>query len=81
VKTGGQSGNFNTTGAYCFRVQNNVAGWGVSNFDGRSIAVTVNGAGTAVTTPGAALPSKGAADYYHFSSSAGSFAWASVYWW
>jgi hypothetical protein len=53
----------------------------VSNFQGRSISVTVNGTGSAVTTPGAALPAKGASDYYHFNSTAGSYSWASVYWW
>jgi xyloglucan-specific exo-beta-1,4-glucanase len=53
----------------------------VSNFTGRTIAVTVNGTGTAVSTVGAALPAKGAADYYHFNSSAGSLSYASVYWW
>jgi hypothetical protein len=58
-----------------------VNGWGVSNFQGRSISVTVNGSGTAVTTPGASLPSKGSSDYYHFNSTAGTFPWASVYWW
>jgi hypothetical protein len=58
-----------------------VNGWGVSNFEGRGIAVTVNGSGTAVTAVGAPLPAKGASDYYHFSSSAGSYPWASVYWW
>jgi hypothetical protein len=58
-----------------------VHGWGASNFEGRSISVTVNGSGTAVTTVGAPLPAKGAGDYYHFDSSAGSFSWASVYWW
>ena len=81
VKTAGQSGNFNTAGAYCFRTQNAVNGWGVSNFDGRTISVTVNGVGAATTSTGGLLPPKGASDYYHFSSSAGSFAWASVYWW
>jgi xyloglucan-specific exo-beta-1,4-glucanase len=43
--------------------------------------VTVNGAGTAVTTVGASLPAKGASDYYHFNSTAGSISYASVYWW
>jgi hypothetical protein len=81
IATGGNSGNFNTTGAYCFRVATNVAGWGTSNFQGRTISVTVNGSGTAVTTPGAALPAKGASDYYHFSASAGGVTWAAVYWW
>jgi xyloglucan-specific exo-beta-1,4-glucanase len=62
-------------------LQRNVAGWGVSNFTGRTISVTVNGTGTAVTTPGAALPARGATDYYHFNSSAGSVNYAAVYWW
>lgn len=81
VATGGQSGNFNTTGSYCFRVQDNIGGWGVSNFDGRDISVTVNGTGTAVTTAGAPLPPKSENDYYEFSSTAGDYSWASVYWW
>lgn len=81
VASGGNSGSFNTTGAYCFKTQDAIAGWGVSNFNGRSISVTVNGTGTAVTTPGATLPSKGSSDYYHFDSTAGSYAWAAVYWW
>jgi xyloglucan-specific exo-beta-1,4-glucanase len=58
-----------------------VAGWGVSNFDGRTISVTVNGTGTAVTSVGAALPAKGASDYYHFNSTAGNLSYSSVYWW
>jgi xyloglucan-specific exo-beta-1,4-glucanase len=62
-------------------VQSAVNGWGTSNFAGRTIAVTVNGTGTAVTTVGAALPAKAASDYYHFSSSAGQLSYASVYWW
>jgi xyloglucan-specific exo-beta-1,4-glucanase len=62
-------------------VATNVAGWGTSNFTGRTISVTVNGAGAAVTTVGAALPAKGASDYYHFNSSAGSLSYSSVYWW
>jgi xyloglucan-specific exo-beta-1,4-glucanase len=45
------------------------------------MAVTVNGAGTAVTTIGAPLPAKGASDYYHFNSTAGQLSYASVYWW
>jgi hypothetical protein len=43
--------------------------------------VTVNGAGTAVTTPGGALPAKGANDYYHFESNAGGVNWSAIYWW
>jgi hypothetical protein len=75
------TGSFNTEDAFCFKTQDNIAGWGVSNFDGRTISVTVNGTGTAVTTVGASLPSKGADDYYVFECSAGSFAWAAIYWW
>lgn len=81
VITGTNSGAFNTTGAFCFKTQSAIGGWGVSNFDGRTISVTVNGTGTAVTTPGAALPSKGASDYYVFQCSAGGLSWAAVYWW
>lgn len=81
VASGGNSGSFGTTGAYCFKTQDTIAGWGVSSFDGRSISVTVNGTGTAVTTPGATLPSKGSSDFYHFDSTAGSYSWAAVYWW
>jgi xyloglucan-specific exo-beta-1,4-glucanase len=62
-------------------VATNVAGWGVSNFSGRTISVTVNGTGTAVTTVGAPLPAKAVGAYYHFNSSAGQYPWASVYWW
>jgi xyloglucan-specific exo-beta-1,4-glucanase len=62
-------------------VQSNVNGWGVSNFSGRTIGVTVNGTGTPVTTIGAPLPAKSASAYYHFSSTAGQLPYASVYWW
>ncbi len=81
VMTGGQSGSFETTGVYCFKTQDPIAGWGAANFDGRTISVTVNGVGPAVTTVGATLPPKGPSDYYHFESSAGEFPWASIYWW
>jgi hypothetical protein len=62
-------------------VQSAVNGWGVSNFAGRTISVTVNGSGTAVTTIGAPLPPKSSSAYYHFSSTAGQYPYASVYWW
>jgi xyloglucan-specific exo-beta-1,4-glucanase len=58
-----------------------INGWGVSNFDGRTVSVTVNGTGAAVTTAGGALPSKAANDYYYFQSSAGTYSWAAIYWW
>ena len=70
----GQSGNFNTTGAVCYTVNSTIYGWGCSNGDGRS--VTVNG--TAVTCGQMPLP--GSAPYT-FSFTAGSYPWASFYWW
>ncbi len=70
----GQSGNFETTGAVCYTVNTTVNGWGCSNAAGRS--VTVNG--TAVTC--GQLPLPGSAPYT-FSFTAGSYPWASFYWW
>ena len=70
----GQSGNFNTTGAVCYTVNATVHGWGCSNADGRT--VTVNG--TAVTCGRTPLP--GSAPYT-LRFSAGSYPWASFYWW
>lgn len=81
VKTGGQSGNFNTTGTYCFKTQDSISGWGASNFAGRVVLVTINGVGPVVTVVGVALPVKGASDFYHFEVSAGNYPWASIYWW
>jgi aryl-phospho-beta-D-glucosidase BglC (GH1 family) len=72
---------FNTAGAFCFQTQQQIAGWGASNCDGRTVSVTINGSGTAVTTVGGALPAKNAADYYVFQWSAGNFSYASTYWW
>ncbi len=70
----GQSGNFETTGAVCYTVTATIHGWGCSNMDGRT--VTVNG--TAVTC--GQLPLPGSAPYtFHFT--AGSYPWASFYWW
>jgi glucuronoarabinoxylan endo-1,4-beta-xylanase len=72
--SGGQSGNFNTTGAICFTVTGTINGWGCSNADGRS--VTVNG--TAMTCGQLPLPG---GSPYTFSFSAGTYSWASFYWW
>ena len=69
----GQSGNFNTTDAVCYTVNATIHGWGCSNADGRT--VTVNG--TAVTC-GQTLP--GSAPYT-FRFTAGTYPWASFYWW
>jgi subtilisin family serine protease len=75
--TGGQSGNFNTTGPVCYRTSNNIVGWGCSNFAGRTLSVN----GTAVTCGQTPLPPKLADGFRYFSISGGSFPWASFYWW
>ncbi len=72
--SGGQSGNFNTTGAVCYTVTGTIRGWGCSNTQGRT--VTVNG--TAVTC--GQLPVPGSSPYT-FSFTAGTYPWASFYWW
>ena len=70
----GQSGNFDTTGAVCFTVSPVIHGWGCSNVDGRS--VTVNGTGVTCGQ----LPLPGSAPYT-FRFTAGTYPWASFYWW
>jgi endo-1,4-beta-xylanase len=72
--SGGQSGNFNTTGAICFTVTGTINGWGCSNIDGRTVSVN----GTATTC--GKLPVPGSSPYT-FSFTAGSYTWASFYWW
>jgi hypothetical protein len=70
------TGNFNTTGAVCYRSNRNIAGWGCSNFDGRTLTV-----GGVARTCGQ-LPLTRAADgYYYFAVTAGQFPWASMYFW
>jgi hypothetical protein len=72
--SGGQSSNFNTTGAVCFTVSGTLNGWGCSNVDGRT--VTVNG--TAAICGQTPLPGSSPRT---FSFTAGSYPWASFYWW
>lgn len=70
------TGNFNTTGAVCYRTNATVNGWGCSNFDGRTL--TVGGQGRACGQ----LPLNRSADgYYYFSVTAGTYPWASIYAW
>jgi hypothetical protein len=69
------SGSFGTTGAYCFRTSMDIAGWGCSNFNGRSLQVN-----DVAVSCGAKLPAK-YDGYYYFESSTGAFDYASVYWW
>ena len=71
-----QSGNFNTTGAVCYRTNMNIQGWGCSNFDGRTLTV-----GGVARTCGQLPLTKAADGYYYFTVTAGQFAWASLYAW
>jgi hypothetical protein len=72
----GNTGNFNTTGPACYRTSQSIAGWGCSNFDGRTL--TVGG----VARSCGQLPLTRSADgYYYFAVTAGTFAWASLYVW
>lgn len=70
------SGDFQTTGPLCFRITDEVVGWGCSNFEGRSIRVN----GSTVTCGQVPLPSRIDGSYY-FDISAGEFSYASFYWW
>ncbi|HYD53858.1 MAG TPA: cellulase family glycosylhydrolase [Gemmatimonadaceae bacterium] len=73
------TGNFNTSGAVCYRTAQRVNGWGCSNFSGRT--VSVNG-GTATASCGAGpFPLAQVGGYTYFSVSAGQFPWASIYIW
>ena len=69
---------FNTTGPYCMKTSANIAGWGCSNFTGRTVAVN-----NVEVSCGATLPAKWSDGYYYFNvtSGDGSLAWACIYWW
>ena len=72
----GNTGNFNTTGAACYRTNATINGWGCSNFDGRTVAVG------GVTRSCGQLPLTRSADgYYYFAVTAGAYPWASLYYW
>ncbi|HKE95592.1 MAG TPA: cellulase family glycosylhydrolase [Povalibacter sp.] len=72
----GNTGNFNTTGAVCYRTNATINGWGCSNFDGRTLTV-----GGVARTCGQLPLTKSSDGYYYFSVTAGTFAWASLYYW
>ncbi len=70
------TGNFNTTGAICIKVTRDIAGWGCSNLDGRTLQIN-----DVVKTPGSMpMPAK-VNNAYYFEASAGTYAYASCYWW
>ena len=75
VYSGGTATQFGTAGTFCLTTCDDIAGWGCSNYDGRS--TTVNGSSVSC---GAALPAKtnGA---YTFRATAGTYSYAALYWW
>ncbi|OJH40267.1 cellulase family glycosylhydrolase [Cystobacter ferrugineus] len=72
----GSTGNFNTTGAVCYRTNANINGWGCHNFDGRT--VTVGGQERTCSQMPLTRSSDG---YYYFAVSGGAYAWAGLYTW
>ena len=76
VTFSGNTGNFNTTGAVCYRTNANINGWGCYNFDGRTLTV-----GGIARTCGQMPLTRSADGYYYFSATAGQFPWAGIYAW
>ncbi len=74
----GNSGNFNTTGATCYRTSATINGWGCYNMQGRT--VSVNG-GAAASTCGAMPLTKWSDGYTYFAFTAGTYPWAGFYYW
>lgn len=72
---GSGTGNFETTAAVCYVTTKSIAGWGCSNFSGRTVLVNDQ-----PVTCGGSLPAKFDGSYY-FEVSAGQYPWASIYWW
>ena len=74
VISGGSTSNFGTTDAYCFVTCDDIAGWGCSNADGRT--VSVNGTVVSCGSPLTAVNGR-----YQFEVTAGTYTYASIYWW
>ncbi len=72
----GNTGNFNTAGAVCYRTNATIGGWGCYNFDGRTVTV----GGEARTCSQAPL-TRSSDGYYYFSVSGGTYPWAGLYTW
>lgn len=76
VTFSGNTGNFNTAGAVCYRTNANINGWGCYNFDGRTLTV-----GGVARTCGQMPVTRAADGYYYFAVTAGQFPWAGLYAW
>ncbi len=72
----GNTNNFGTTGAVCYRTSATINGWGCYNMDGRTITV-----GAETRTCGQMPLTRNADGYTYFSVTAGTFAWAGIYAW
>jgi mannan endo-1,4-beta-mannosidase len=72
----GNTGNFNTTGAACYRTNANINGWGCYNFDGRTVTV-----GGVLRACGQMPLTRSADGYYYFEATAGQYPWAGLYAW
>jgi endoglucanase len=70
------TGNFNTTGAACYRTSQTINGWGCSNFDGRTLTV-----GGQSRTCGQLPLTRSSDGFFYFSVTGGAFPWASIYAW
>ena len=77
--TAGNSGNFNTTGAVCYRTAASVNGWGCYNMAGRT--VSVNGGAPTEACGQMPLPAKWSDGYHYFAFTAGQYPWAGLYYW
>jgi hypothetical protein len=73
--SGGQSGNFGTKDAFCFRTADDFSDYGCNNTDGRTLKIN----GTAVTTCGGKAPAK-LGSFYYFDFGPGSYEYAGVSW-
>ena len=72
--SGGNTGNFGTTGPFCFVTCDEISVWGCSNDDGRTVGVN----GTVVSCGSMPLPT--ADGRYQFEVTAGTYTYASIYW-
>lgn len=73
--SGASTGDFGTAGAYCFVTCDNIAGWGCSNLEGRTVSVN----GTVVSC--GSMPLTAVDGRYQFEVTAGDHTYASIYWW
>ncbi len=76
VTFSGNTGNFNTAGAACYRTNANINGWGCYNFDGRTVTV-----GGVARTCGQMPLTRAADGYFYFAVTAGQYPWAGLYAW